>query len=108
MSTDTPPVPAGPIPDQADVVAKLPTAMRPYVGHLEAFYRALPGLIADGETGRYAIVRDDGIHGVWDTRRDASQRGYELFPDGLFLRQKVEPRMIPHLAKLFGDPATEV
>jgi hypothetical protein len=103
MSISAPPAPAGTTDGPGDVAARLPAAIRPYVNHLRAFYHALPGLIAAGDEGRYALVRADGVHGVWDTRRDAAQRGYELFPDGGFLRQKVEPRMLPYLADLFGD-----
>lgn len=128
MSTSAPPAPAGTTPGRADapgplpgpippdaaatpggggrpgVAAKLPEPLRPYLDEIETFYRVLPGLIADGEVGRYALVKDGGVHSVWDTIRDASQRGYELFEDGKFLRHKVDPAMLPHLRALFGDP----
>jgi hypothetical protein len=76
--------------------------LQPLTTEIETFYRELPRLLDDGEAGRYVVIRDDQIHGVWDTFRDAIQYGYEKFDDGRFLAQKIDPRLGPALARHFG------
>ena len=94
MSIDIPPMPAG-LPD------RLPDKARPYVAELWSFYHALPALLADGQEGRFVVIREDKLHGIWDTSRDASQYGHEKFDDGRFLAQKIDARQLPRWAELF-------
>jgi hypothetical protein len=85
---------------------RLPDSLQPLATEVETFYRELPRLLAEGETNRYAVIRDREIHGIWDTSRDAAQYGYEKFDDGRFLTQKIDPRLLPALANIF-EPTSE-
>ncbi len=76
---------------------------------LRIYYRGLPGLIADNDTGKYAVVGSDRISGTWDTYRDAMQHGLQLFGPGSFLVQRIDARLLELLAVEFGpqpEPAT--
>ena len=42
---------------------------------LKAYTRLLPTLA--GEEGRYAVIADDAVHGVFDTYSDAMKSAYE-------------------------------
>ena len=75
---------------------------------LRTFYRALPGLLADRDAGKYVVVRGDKTSGTWDTYRDAMQHGLQLFGPDAFLVQRIDPRMMDLLAAEFGpQPAPE-
>ena len=93
--------PSGNLPD------RLPASLEPLEAELRTFHREFSRLLAEGRANRFAVIRGDQIHGVWDTSRDASQYGHEKFEDGRFLTQKIDPRLLPVLIKLFG-PVPEV
>jgi hypothetical protein len=58
---------------------------------LRTYYRALPGLLADSEAGKFAVVGRERISGTWDTYRDAMQHGLQQFGHGEFLIQRIDP-----------------
>jgi magnesium transporter len=43
------------------------------------YLRELPRLLAEGQEGRYVLIKGDRIVGIWDARRDASAEGSRLF-----------------------------
>jgi hypothetical protein len=56
-----------------------------------AYLRALPRLVEEGEAGRWALIRGDLVHSVWDTCGDARQAGYLLFGvDSPFLAYQID------------------
>jgi hypothetical protein len=46
-------------------------------------------LLAEGESGRFALVHGDEVVSVWDTYRDASQAGSERFQLGAFMIRQI-------------------
>jgi len=85
------PVPtAAPQPLAAPVPAQVLLA-----AEIAAFERELPRLLAEGEEGRWALVKGDHVVSVWDTSGDAVQAGDEKFALEPFLVQRVlrEPRI---------------
>jgi hypothetical protein len=75
---------------------------------LEVFYRSLPRLLAEGEAGRYAVIKGTEFCGTWDSFRDGRQYGYERFGGEPFLTQKVDERYLASLAQVFGPlPRTD-
>jgi len=79
-----------------------PEAWKPLETEIRAYYRALPQLLADGEAGRYVVIKGDTVYDTWDTFRDARQYGYEKFDDGQFMTQPVDPKMLGVLEQFFG------
>jgi hypothetical protein len=57
---------------------------------LETYRRELPRLLAEGKAGRYAVVFQDTLAGVYDTFNDAMQAGYAQFDLNQFLVKKVQ------------------
>lgn len=81
-----------------------PAQLSPLAEEVRTFFRELPRLLDEGGHGRFALVKADTIHGVWDTQRDAILFGRERFPEGGFLAQPIDYRF----QQLLGDPfATE-
>jgi hypothetical protein len=68
---------------------------------LTAYYRRLPELLAQGNAGRYVVVKGDSLCNVWDSYRDALQYGHERFGDQLFMVHCVDPRDMERLARFF-------
>ena len=64
-------------------------------------------MLAAGEQGRYAVLHGGKVHSIWDTSRDASQRGHEMFDDGRFLAQSIDAMLLPVLDTLFGPVPNE-
>ena len=81
---------------------EFPEQMAPLRAEMEAYYRALPQLIEDGEEGRYAIVKGDTVYSAWDTYRDALQYGYERFGAEQFMVQVIDERFLVGYGKWFG------
>jgi hypothetical protein len=54
-----------------------------------AFEKLLPGLLESAE-GKYALLRDRQLVGLFDTGGEAHFAGAERFDDGLFSVQKVK------------------
>jgi hypothetical protein len=52
----------------------------------------LPRLLAEGHSGRYALLKGDEVLSVWDTQRDVLQAGYERFGLEPFTVKKIDPR----------------
>jgi hypothetical protein len=107
-ATDTP---AGPDPSQepaplseaqiSALLAHLSEKARPHASDVAAFWRELPRLLAEGHEGRWALVADGRVLGVWDTFSGASEAGYERFgPDHPFLTPRIARRDLDRLAVL--------
>ena len=75
---------------------------------LGVYYRELPRLPAEGESGRIAVVKGTTFHGTWDTFRDAIQYGHDKFPDGQFLAQKIDRRYLDAFAPHFPAGASVI
>jgi hypothetical protein len=59
------------------------------------YLRELPRLLAEGQEGRFALIKGDQLLSIWDTFDDACQAGHELFPMGtVFLAQPIEARYL--------------
>ena len=54
----------------------------------ETFQANLPALL-EKEGGRYVLIHDDQIVGVWDTQAEALEEGYQRFLFESFLVQRV-------------------
>jgi hypothetical protein len=67
--------------------------------------RELPGLLAAGHAGRFALIREDHVLGVWDTQQAASQEGRQRFGLDPITVKKIDPRDVERLAML--DARTE-
>jgi hypothetical protein len=80
----------------------LPEPLRRYTIELETFYEKLPALICQGLCGKYLVIREERFYGAWDTLGDAQQYAYEKFPDGHFLTQKIDERLMAGLEPHFG------
>src|SRR5947209_3913447 len=81
---------AGPVP--------LPASLELLAEEIETYHRELPRLLADGEAGRYALVKGGRVLGTWDTYRDAMQAGRrECGPDVPFLAHKIDARDLERL-----------
>jgi len=56
-----------------------------------AYRRELPRLLAEGQGGRFVLIKGDDVLGVWETFDDACQAGYDRFGLGeAFLAQPVD------------------
>jgi hypothetical protein len=53
------------------------------------YCRELPRLLAEGEEGRFAVVKGEVVDSVWDTRPDAVQAGYDRFGLGPFMIHRI-------------------
>ncbi len=84
--------------------APVPENWKPLFRELTAYFRQLPQLLSDGETGRYAVVQGDQLVNTWDSYRDALQYGNERFGDQLYLIHQVDARDIERLARFVPAP----
>jgi hypothetical protein len=57
----------------------------------QTFQRELPGLLAAGNEGPFAVIKGDDLIGIWDTEDDALDAGYERLGVVEFLVQPVLP-----------------
>jgi hypothetical protein len=80
----------------------LPENLKPLEREIGTYYRELPRLLADGNEGRYALIRDDELLSVWDTLADASQAGHERFGLDRFMAQKIRASDLKALAPYFA------
>jgi hypothetical protein len=102
MATDTTAAPAiGPtIP-----VENFPENIRPIATDLNAFFREVPRLVAEGEEGRYALIDSGKLLSTWDSYAGALKAGYEKFgADGRFIVQKIDRRLYERFMILL-DPS---
>jgi hypothetical protein len=63
----------------------------PLAAEWAAYKREVAHLLAEGHQGRFALVRGDHVHSVWDTERDALQAGRSLFSQELFMVHQIQP-----------------
>jgi hypothetical protein len=61
---------------------------------INTYRRELPRLLAEGEEGRFALVKGDQLIAVWDTFDDAYQAGRLLYGLEVFLAQPIESRYL--------------
>ena len=87
----------------AEIIAREPWMEEP----LRAYYRALPGLLADRTAGKYVVVHGSELFDTWDSFRDASQFAFRVFERNTFIIQRIDPRMLDFLAAEFGPLPAE-
>lgn len=58
----------------------------------ETYRREAARLLAEGNEGRYVLIKGQQIIGIWDTREDASMMGHKLFPIQSFLIHQIQER----------------
>jgi hypothetical protein len=46
---------------------------------LEVFQRELPQLLRDGHKGKFVLIRDEEVAGVFPTQEEAIRQGYERY-----------------------------
>jgi hypothetical protein len=59
------------------------------------YKREAPRLIAEGHEGRYVLIKDGYIYGIWDTQSEAIREGYRKFGNVPFMAHRIsaiEPR----------------
>jgi hypothetical protein len=67
----------------------------PLAREWKAFKHEVVRLLAEGYEGRFALVKCDAVHSLWDTRADAMQAGWLLFGQTTFLVQEIEATVRP-------------
>ncbi len=82
-----------------------PTELAPLATEIHTYFRVLPQLLAEGEEGRFAVVKGAEVFGTWDTQKDAIQYGHERVPDGQFLAQEIDARFLTAFGAFFQPPA---
>jgi hypothetical protein len=70
------------------------------------YRRKLPSLLANGQAGRFALIREDRLLGVWETHAEASAEGRRQFGLEPITVKKIDPRDVERLAVL--DARSEV
>lgn len=61
---------------------------------INTYRRELPRLLAEGEEGKFVLIKGDQVIGVWDTFDDAYQAGSLLYGLDVFLAQPIESRYL--------------
>jgi hypothetical protein len=61
---------------------------------LATYQKKLPELRKDG--GKFVVVKQDGIEGIYETYADALNAGYERFKLDPFLVKHIPPTKKPH------------
>ena len=74
--------------------ATLPPSLQPLATEIRTYLRELPRLLAEGEEGRFVLIKGDQVLSVWDTFRDAVQASSDQFllAGEAFLAQPIDPR----------------
>ncbi|MBY0527845.1 MAG: hypothetical protein K2R98_30895 [Gemmataceae bacterium] len=68
-------------------------SLEPIKQEIATYLRELPRLLADGNEGKFALVKGDEVVSVWDTFDDACEAGYAQFGiDRPFLAQPIDSR----------------
>jgi hypothetical protein len=70
----------------------LPPALEVQRTEIATYLRELPRLLAEGEEGRYVLIKGDQVVSIWDTADDAYQAGCERFGLEPFLAQPINGR----------------
>ena len=58
----------------------------------ETYRREVARLLAEGNEGRYVLIKGQQIIGIWDTQEDASMTGHKLFLLQSFLIHQIQER----------------
>jgi hypothetical protein len=75
---------------------------------MRTYYRELPRLIADGNEGRYALIRDEQLVEVFATLEQADVAGHDLFGLDRFMAQKIRAKDLELLAPYFSDAEARI
>jgi hypothetical protein len=81
----------------------LPEKILPLAPELGFYYRELPRLLEEGKEGLFTIVKDETFHGTWNTFQNALRFARNKFPEGHFLIQKIDHRLLDGLAPFFSE-----
>lgn len=66
-------------------------SLDPIEQEIRTYLRELPRLLAEGQEGRFVVIKGDEVLSVWDTFDDACQAGRERIPLGeAFLAQPID------------------
>jgi len=77
-----------------------PEQQRRMLQDLETYRQELPQLLQQGQTGRFAIVKDGRVAGVWDTSGDALQAAKEAFGDVAVSIYLINPKDLARFEQL--------
>lgn len=58
------------------------------------YFQSILPTLAESHRGRYVLLQDANIVGIYDTVRDAQMTGAKFYKDGLFSIQQVESQPI--------------
>jgi hypothetical protein len=86
----------------------IPDKLKPLATEIATLFRELPRLLAEGQEGRFALVRGDTIAGIFDTFEDAYTAGYGRFAPEAFLAQPIDSRDLDRLAPFMAVPPGSV
>jgi hypothetical protein len=76
-------------------------SLDPIKQEIRTYLRELPRLLADGNEGKFVLIKGDEVLSIWDTFDDAYQAGRERFPLHVaFLAQPIDPL---DLTRLFPE-----
>ena len=75
---------------------------------ITTYYRELPRLIAEGNEGRYALIRDDRLIQICDSAAEADALGHLMFGFEQFMAQRIRAKDVAGLAQYFTDNAVSV
>jgi hypothetical protein len=64
------------------------------------YRREFPRLLREGHAGRFALIHDDRLLGIWDTQQAASQEGRHHFGLAPITVKKIDARDVERLALL--------
>jgi hypothetical protein len=53
------------------------------------YRREMPRLLAEGQEGRFVLIKGDTLHGVWDEFWDAVAEGRKHYGRGPFMVQQI-------------------
>lgn len=84
-----------------------PAKLQPLAKEVRTYFLELSRLLDEGCGGKFVVVKDDAIHGIWDNQRDAIQAGRDRFPEGGFLAQEVDRRYLDILGGYFSEKTPE-
>src|SRR5687767_4183295 len=66
----------------------------------ETYRRQLPSLLQKGHAGRYALIKDDQVLGVWDNLEEALQAAADRFGMDPVATFKINPLDVDRFAAL--------
>jgi hypothetical protein len=83
-----------PLPGPTVRCTELPEATpgSPLYREWNTYRREVGRLVAEGSEGRYVLIKDEQIVGLWDTHDAAMTAGYQRFPGQAFLVHQIQER----------------